>query len=96
MGNDDQPQITIDWPATPPVEPANVFRVSRIQDEVQVLVGYVNVTDMIDRAKERKTFAIGTVSARGFSLSARAFRELHARVNEIYEAMQRGGVYDED
>lgn len=89
-------QIQLEWPPDAPFEPVNAFRISRIQDEVQILLGYVNLATILDRVAVKKELSATPMSARGLSLSARAFKELRDKVQEIYTAMEKAGIYDEE
>ena len=40
---DDTYEIQIEWSPDTPFEAVNGFRISRISDEVQILIGYVNL-----------------------------------------------------
>jgi len=87
-------QVEMAWPADMLFEPVNAFRISRIADEVQILTGYVNLAFVLDRVAAKKEVKVTPAPARGLSLSARAFKDLRDRVEEIYIAMEKAGIYD--
>ena len=93
---DGEHQVQMEWSSDTPFEAVNAFRITRIEDEVQLLIGHLNLSFILDRVASKKELKITPTSARGLSLSARAFKDLRDKVQEIYTAMEKAGIYDEE
>lgn len=96
-GDPPKPQeiaLTVTWPKEYQTGAANIFRFSRVLDEVQMIHGLVRLSD-ITELLEQGEMAVTVEAAEVGSLmmGARAFKDLYDKVSEIYEAMVASGVY---
>lgn len=96
-----QVEFQLEYPETlPPPEAVNHFRISRVGNEVQLLVGYVDIgrlAKFLEEAKEQKsespTFTLQPEISHRFSIGLGPFQELWQKVNHIYTAMEAAGHY---
>ncbi len=75
--------------ALPPAEGANYFHIAFVSDEVQLLVGSINLADLHEAAQgQLAELSVTPNVAHRYLLSVTAFERLRANVETIYAAIQ--------
>lgn len=81
-------RVTVPSVGLPPAEPANLFHCTRINGDVEMLVGTVPLHALFQslKAGEATTEITGEITHR-FLMSIDAFARLRGRINELFERL---------
>lgn len=84
--------VKVNWSEEFSPRAANVFRISRVGRDVQVLVGYVNLAAFAEAKEAGETeIEVTPTGSEAVVMSAEPFHRLYQQVVEIHEAMIKSG-----
>lgn len=91
--------LEFDFGSLPAPQPVNAFRIGRVGQQVQMLVGYIDVTKVADAIERARTtddkspeISIVPEGAQRMYMTPDSFVELKDKVDFMHNALTKAGV----